>query len=246
MNDEAALRLSRQISLPAIGRAGQERLQQCRALIVGLGGLGAPAALYLANGGIGHLAINDFDRVDASNLPRQILFDTDSVGRFKTEATATQLKRRNPDVELTELNTRLGDDEMAQHVTQADVVLDCTDNFSTRFLINRLCVAHRKPLVSGAAIRFEGQLAVFRHDRHIGPCYSCLYDEADDNLESCAGQGILGPVAGMIGSMMATEAIKVLLDLPTDLEGKLWVYDGANSTSRTLAISRRGDCAVCS
>lgn len=245
MTDEAALRLSRQIALPAVGADGQARLARSHVLVVGLGGLGAPAVLYLANAGIGHLALNDFDRVDATNLPRQILFDTQSVGELKTSAAAAQLARHNPDIELTELNERLSEDRLAEHIRRTNAVLDCTDNFATRFMINRLSVEHRKPVITGAAIRLEGQLAVFRHDRHHGPCYRCLYEEEDDNLENCAGQGILGPVAGTIGCMMATETIKVLLDLPSELENQLWVYDGITGKSRVLRITRRPDCPVC-
>jgi len=245
LSDEARLRYSRQLSLPQIGEAGQARLASASALVLGLGGLGATAALYLGNAGIGHLIINDFDKVDPSNLPRQILFRAADVGEFKTHAAASQLKAWNPALRTAILNRRLADDELSEAVAACDVVLDCTDNFATRVRINHACATAGTPLVTGAAIRFEGQLAVFRHDRRGGPCYSCLYQEADEGLENCAGQGILGPVAGMIGCLMATEAIKILAGLESDLAGRLWIYDGLAGQSRSVGIRPRPDCPVC-
>jgi len=246
MSEDNELRFSRQLSLPQIGSAGQARLRNCTALVVGLGGLGSTASLYTANSGIGHLLINDFDRVDVTNLPRQILFGPMNVGEFKTVATARALKVRNPDLDITELNQRLAEEELIEVISGCDVVLDCTDNFASRTRINKVCVATSTPLISGAAIRFEGQLAVFRADKNNGPCYNCLYSEEDENLEDCAGQGILAPVVGTIGCMIATEAIKVLVGLDSDLEGKLWVYDGLTGLTRALQIKRRPDCPVCS
>jgi len=244
MNDPL-LRYSRHLSLPQIGVEGQQRLARSTALMVGLGGLGAPAALYLANSGLGHLLLNDFDRVDITNLPRQILFDPDDVGKFKTRASTQRLTALNPELEVTEFNQRLSGPELADTMADCDVVLDCTDNFATRTLINETCIATGTPLVSGAAIRFEGQLAVFRADKPGGPCYRCLYSEADENFESCAGQGILAPVAGTVGCMMATEAIKVLAGLSSELEGQLWVYDALAGKPHTFRIPRRVDCPAC-
>lgn len=243
MND--SLRFARHIALPQFGAQGQERLAQSSALIVGLGGLGSVASLYLANAGIGQLLINDFDRVDASNLPRQLLFRAGDVGAFKTEATAVRLRDANPSVRVNTLNGQLDVDALKAAAQDCDLVLDCTDNFHTRLLINEACVATRKPLVSGAAIRFEGQVAVFPN-RGTGPCYRCLYSDEDENFASCAGQGILAPVAGTVGTMQATEALKLLLGLDSGLCDHLWVYDGLSGATRSVAIQRKPDCPVCS
>ena len=245
MSEDNELRFSRQLSLPQIGSAGQARLAGSTVLVVGLGGLGATASLYAANAGIGHLLINDFDRIDVTNLPRQILFNPANVGEFKAAATARALTLRNPDLDVTELTQRLAESELGEIISHCDAVLDCTDNFASRTRINKVCVATGTPLITGAAIRFEGQLAVFRADKSKSPCYSCLYSEQDENLEDCAGQGILAPVVGTIGCMIATEAIKVLLGLDSDLDGSLWAYDGLTGATRTVKINRRADCPVC-
>ncbi len=240
-----SLRFARHIALPQFGAQGQERLAQSSALIVGLGGLGSVASLYLANAGIGQLLINDFDRVDASNLPRQLLFRASDVGAFKTESTAVRLRDANPSVQVNTLNGQLDVDALKAAAQDCDLVLDCTDNFRTRLLINEACVATRKPLVSGAAIRFEGQIAVFPNCG-TGPCYRCLYSDEDENFESCAGQGILAPVAGTVGTIQATEALKLLLGLDSGLCDHLWVYDGLSGATRSVAIQRKPDCPVCS
>jgi len=245
MSEDNDLRFSRQLSLPQIGSTGQTRLESCTVLIIGLGGLGSIASLYCANSGIGHMVINDFDRIDITNLPRQIFFNPENVGELKTEITARALKVRNPNLDLTELTQRLPESELSEVISHCDAVLDCTDNFSSRTLINKACVASRTPLISGAAIRFEGQLTVIRADKNDGPCYNCLYSDEDENLEDCAGQGILAPIVGTIGCMMATEAVKVLLGLDSDLAGKLWAYDGLTGATRTVKIKRRTDCPVC-
>lgn len=242
MND--SLRYARHIALPQFGAQGQERLGQSSALIIGLGGLGSVASLYLANAGIGHLLINDCDRVDASNLPRQLLFRTADVGRFKTEVTAARLLETNPALRVSTYNRQLDADALRAAAQDCDVVLDCTDNFRTRLLINQACVTTRKPLVSGAAIRFEGQVAVFPN-QGAGPCYRCLYTDEDENFGSCAGQGILAPVAGTIGTMQATEALKLLLGIESGLCNQLWVYDGHSGATRSIAIRRRPHCLVC-
>ncbi len=238
-------RFARQIALPQVGADGQATLARSHALVIGLGGLGSAASLYLASSGVGRMTINDFDRVDSSNLPRQILFDADDVGTAKTAATARHLRHRCPTARIDESDARLTDEALLDAVTASDIVLDCTDNFVTRGRINQACRLAEKPLVTGAAIRFEGQLAVFRHDEPGGPCYNCLYSEADENLETCAGQGILAPVVGTIGCMMATETLKVLLGLGSRLTGRLWVYDALAGTTTTLTIKKRSDCPVC-
>jgi len=240
-----ASRYARQITLPQVGAAGQQRLGDSQVLVIGLGGLGSAASLYVANSGVGRLTINDFDRVDITNLPRQILFDANDIDTFKTTATARRLRRSNPAIRIEAFNRRLDETELVEAVAASDIVLDCTDNFVTRGQINQACRLAGKPLVTGAAIRFEGQLAVFRHDRPGGPCYNCLYTEADENLESCAGQGILAPVVGTIGCMMATETIKLLVGLESMLDGRLWVYDALAGTTKTFGIKPRPGCPVC-
>lgn len=251
MPTDHTARFARQVTLPQIGVAGQQRLADSHALIIGLGGLGSTASLYIANSGVGRLTINDFDRVDITNLPRQILFDEQDVDEFKTMATAKRLQQFNPITRIDQLNRRLSATELLEAVAASDVVLDCTDNFVTRGAINRACFKAARPLVTGAAIRFEGQLAVFRHDVQRGanlpknPCYNCLYTEEDENLESCAGQGILAPVVGTIGCMMATEAIKLLVGIESILNGKLWVYDALGGSTKTIGIKPRADCPVC-
>jgi len=245
MSDDHPLRHARHISLPQIGMEGQARLARSHALIIGLGGLGTPASLYLANSGVGNLTICDFDRVDETNLARQILYGPGDIGQTKTAVAAARLRAGNPQLQVTEMDQRLSGDELTDAVDAANVVLDCTDNFASRTLINRACAHTATPLVSGAAIRIEGQLAVFDFTKSVGCCYNCLYTEADENLEDCAGQGILAPVVGTIGCMMATEAIKLLLGLATDLNGKVWIYDGLAGSSRTIAIPQRDDCPVC-
>jgi molybdopterin/thiamine biosynthesis adenylyltransferase len=240
------IRYSRQITLPAIGATGQQRLGDTSVLIVGMGGLGTPASMYLANSGVGQLLINDFDTVDTSNLPRQVLYRDADTGKPKATAAAECLKLINPNVTTIAMGSRLDRDGLTELTAAVDVVLDCTDNFTSRWLINEVCADMKTPLVSGAAIRWEGQLAVFRHDQAGGPCYRCLYSEADENLNDCAGQGIVAPVAGTVGTMMATEAIKLLLDIESASAGNLWIYDGLAGTSKTIAIPAQPDCPVCS
>jgi len=239
------IRYARHMSLPQLGQDGQARLGESHALIIGLGGLGTPASLYLANSGVGRLTICDYDKVDATNLPRQVLYGPDDIGASKTDAAAAYLKSRIPGIAIEEVEGRLGQNELTGVIASVDIVLDCTDNFNSRTLINRVCGANAKTLVTGAAIRFEGQLSVFNFARAQSPCYSCLYSTADENLEDCAGQGILAPVVGTIGCMMATEAIKALLGLESELDGKVWIYDALAGTSRTVTIPPRPDCPVC-
>ncbi|MCL4781103.1 MAG: HesA/MoeB/ThiF family protein [Gammaproteobacteria bacterium] len=242
MND--SLRYARHIALPRFGTGGQQRLGKSSALVIGLGGLGSVASLYLANAGIGHLLINDFDRVDASNLPRQLLFRAADVGSFKTDATAARLREANPAVQVSTLNRQLELPALQAAALDCDVVLDCTDNFRTRLLINAACVATRKPLVSGAVIRFEGQVAVFPN-QGTGPCYRCLYSDEDENFASCAGQGVLAPVAGTIGTIQASEALKLLLGIESGLRDCLWAYDGLSGATRRVGIRRKTGCPAC-
>jgi len=242
-----AVRYARHFSLPPIGPKGQEKLGDSSVLIIGAGGLGATASLYLTTAGIGKIYINDFDKVDVTNLPRQILFRPDDVGRHKAEAAAQSLREWNPEAELIALPEKLSPHALTQTIREVDLVLDCSDNFATRWQVNETCFKENRALIIGAAIRMEGQLTLFRHDQSSerGPCYNCLYDDSDENLEDCAGQGILAPVAGTIGCMMATEAIKLLSGLESDITNKLWLYDAAAGNSRLLSIPRREGCPVC-
>jgi molybdopterin/thiamine biosynthesis adenylyltransferase len=239
------IRYARQITLPAIGKEGQTRLGDASVLIIGAGGLGAPASLYLASSGVGQLLINDFDTVDASNLPRQVLFRDGDVGKGKAITTKKHLQAINPNINVIAIGDRLNRDALPELVASVDAVLDCTDNFASRWLINEVTYTHNKPLIVGAAIRWEGQVTVFRNDQTGGPCYRCLYNEEDENLNNCTGQGIVAPVAGTVGTMMATEAIKVLLGIESGLQGRLWVYDGLAGTSRIIGVSAKDNCPVC-
>jgi adenylyltransferase/sulfurtransferase len=242
MTDPA--RYARHVALREIGAKGQQKLAAARVLIVGLGGLGCPAAQYLAASGIGTLILNDFDRVDLSNLPRQILFTDATVGQRKTDAAAAALTRLNPGVRVECRSERLEDDELTRVVKAADVVLDCTDNFVTRLAINRACVQALRPLVSGAALRFEGQLAVFENGPGE-PCYRCLYSEDDERLGDCVGNGVLAPVPGLIGSAMAVEALKLVALGHSDLNGRLLIHDALSARWQSLELSQDPDCPVC-
>ena len=245
MEDEDLLRYSRQIMLPAFGVEAQERLLQARVLIVGAGGLGSPAALYLAAAGVGHLVIADDDEVDLTNLQRQILHGQDDLGRPKVDSARDRLAQVNPDTRVTALQTRLEGPALAAQVAEADLVLDASDNFDTRFAVNAACVAERTPLVSGAAIRMEGQLAVFRPDLGQGPCYRCLYRDGEEAEQTCAENGILAPVVGVIGSLQALEAIKVLTGVGEAAGGRLLIFDGAACEFRTLRLRPDPACPVC-
>ncbi len=244
MNDND-VRYSRQITLPTIGKAGQACLAESSVLIIGAGGLGVPAATYLASSGIGQILINDFDTIDASNLPRQVLYREEDTGSCKARVAAERLRAINTEADIIALDERMDRQALEECIPAVDLVLDCTDNFATRWLINEVCHANRKAFVSGAAVRWEGQVAVFRFDVQRNPCYRCLYNENDENLNDCAGQGIVAPVAGTIGTMMATETIKVLLGIESDLQGRLWTYDALAGSSRIINIPAASDCPVC-
>ncbi|MEW5837764.1 MAG: molybdopterin-synthase adenylyltransferase MoeB [Pseudomonadota bacterium] len=246
MNDLQLQRYSRQILLPQIDYEGQEKLLHSHALILGLGGLGSPASLYLAAAGVGRLTLVDFDTVDVSNLQRQIVHRNSDLGRHKIESARDNLLALNPDIRIDTLQAPLDDAALLQAVSQADVVLDCTDNFASRHAINRACVSARKPLVSAAAIRFEGQLSVFDSRHAASPCYHCLYPEtAETEQETCTQNGILAPVVGSLGTLQALEAIKVLLDLGETLRGRLMLFDALNFDIRFLKLKRDPHCAVC-
>jgi molybdopterin-synthase adenylyltransferase len=237
-------RYARQIALADFGADGQAKLGRARMLIVGLGGLGCPAALYLATSGVGRLVLNDFDRVDETNLPRQILYTPEDVGVLKVEAAKKRLRALNPDVEVLALAERLDAGALHAAVGDVDVVLDGTDNFATRFAVNQACVARRVPLVSGAAVRVEGQIAVFPNDGS-GPCYACLYDDEDEFLGDCQGNGVLAPVPGVIGTLMAEEALKLALGWDSKLKNRLLLWDAKRGEWQGVALKRDPACAVC-
>jgi molybdopterin/thiamine biosynthesis adenylyltransferase len=246
MNDDQLLRYSRQIMLPQVDFAGQEKLLASRALVIGAGGLGSPAAMYLAAAGIGQLAIADHDVVDLSNLQRQLLHRNVDIGRAKTASARDTLLSINPDIQITALPVSLQNAALDEQVRLADVVLDCSDNFATRFSVNAACFNQRTPLVSGAAIRMQGQLAVFDSSKENSPCYSCLYKEGEDAEQTCAETGVLAPLVGIIGSMQALEAIKLILSVGNSLAGRLVVFDGLQHEWRTLKLLRDPACPVCS
>lgn len=245
MNDEQLQRYSRQILLPQIGLEGQRKLLNSSVLIVGLGGLGSPLAMYLAAAGVGHLLIADGDRVDLSNLQRQIIHRNADIGRSKVESAHDALHAINPEVKITPLDARLAEQELADAVSRVDVVADASDNFATRFALNAACVHANKPLVSGAAIRMEGQVAVFDPRRHDSPCYRCLYRDDPGEEEGCAQLGVLAPVPGVIGAVQAVEVIKLLAGSAETLTGWLLVFDALIMEWRKLKLAKDPDCPVC-
>ncbi|HEB56692.1 MAG TPA: molybdopterin-synthase adenylyltransferase MoeB [Gammaproteobacteria bacterium] len=245
MNDEQLLRYSRQLMLPQIDVAGQEKLLASRVLLIGLGGLGAPVAIYLAAAGIGQLTLVDFDQVDLSNLQRQIVHRTEDIGRPKVDSARDSLLRLNPEIRVSSLNKKLNEDELLAQVQQADIVVEGSDNFATRFAVNQACVKTCTPLVSGAAIRMEGQVSVYLNNGH-GPCYRCLYKDEGELDSSCSNNGVLAPVVGIIGSIQATEAIKVITGVGKVLDGRLLLLDAMNMDWRSLKLKKDPACPVCS
>lgn len=246
MTDAELVRYSRHILLNEIGVEGQERIRQGRVLIIGAGGLGSPAALYLAAAGVGTLTLADGDTVDLTNLQRQILHREDRVGLAKAESGRQTLAALNPDVRLRPIAQRLQGDALDAEVARADVVLDCCDNFATRHDVNRACVAAGVPLVSGAAVRFDGQLSVFDPRQEASPCYHCLFPEGEDVEEvRCAVMGVFAPLTGIIGTLQAAEALKLLAGCGEPLVGKLQLFDGLTSQWRTVRVPRDPDCPVC-
>ncbi len=246
MDDSQLLRYSRHILLDEFGVEGQRRLRTSHALIVGAGGLGCPAALYLASSGIGRITLVDADRVDLTNLQRQILYRTASIGELKVDAARAALAGVNPEVEVVTLAERAEGGRVGQLVAAADVVLDCSDNFATRHALNRACVRHRKPLVSGAAIRFDGQVSVFDLRDDGAPCYACLFPEDGEATDvQCAVMGVLAPLTGMVGAMQAAEAIKLLSGMGDLLAGRLVLVDALHAELRTVRIAKDAACPAC-
>lgn len=246
MNDDQLLRYSRHILLDEFGIEGQVRLLSASALIVGAGGLGSPVAMYLAAAGVGKIVLVDGDEVDLTNLQRQILHDTASIGHAKVESGRRKMAALNPQIQIVALHQRLQTDDFDRLVAQADVAIDCSDNFATRHALNRACVKHRKPLVSGAAIRFDGQLTVFDPRRADSPCYNCLFPQSDSVEEvQCATMGVMATLTGIVGTMQAGEAIKLLAQVGEPLIGKLLMINALDGSISQVRYGRVASCDVC-
>jgi len=245
MNNDQLLRYSRHILLPQMDVAGQEALLDATVLVIGLGGLGCPAAIYLASSGIGHLVLADADTVDLSNLQRQIAHGTGNIGMSKVASAAESIARLNDTVRVTKLDQRLEGDALDAAVKGADVILDCTDNFSTRFAINAAAVKYKVPLVSGAAIRLEGQVSVFDVRDAGNPCYQCLYQDGDDMQLSCSESGVMAPLVGIIGTLQALEAIKLITGIGSTLAGRLLFLDAQTMQFREMKLKKNPACPCC-
>jgi adenylyltransferase/sulfurtransferase len=244
MNNTDLLRYSRQIMLPQIDIEGQQILTNITILLVGLGGLGSISSIYLASSGIGHLIIADFDKVELSNLQRQIVHNTNDIDKYKVDSAKDKILKINPNVKVTTIKD-LNQKNIDYWIDKSDIVLDGTDNFDTRFQINTACVKNKTPLVSAAVIRFEGQLSVFKGYKQDLPCYQCLYQPINDRQENCSTSGVMAPVVGMIGSLQALQAIKVILKLDEQLAGKLMLIDALDLTFRKVKISKNKTCEIC-
>ncbi len=245
LSDQQLLRYSRQIMLGDVDIEGQEKLLAASVLLIGLGGLGSPVAMYLAAAGVGKLILVDDDEVEISNLQRQIIHDERSVGAAKVDSAAQRIALLNPDVRVEQVQRRLDSEQLSQYLKSVDLVIDCTDNFKSRFMINKCCVEQMVPLVSGAAIRMEGQLLTIDPRQSNTACYQCLYPEVGHDDLSCAESGVLAPLVGVIGSMQAIEAIKVLTGMSGTLVGRLLIFDGKNMQWQSLKLKADPDCSVC-
>jgi molybdopterin/thiamine biosynthesis adenylyltransferase len=246
MNDQQLLRYSRHILLNEIGIEGQQRLLDARVLIIGMGGLGSPAAMYLASSGVGQLTLCDHDKVDFSNLQRQIIHRTSTVNRPKVVSAQAALRDINPEVECIALDVRVDAERLRDLAGQADAVLDCSDNFATRYAVNRACLDQRTPLVSGAAIQFDGQISVFDFRDENAPCYNCLFPEESAAEElRCATTGVFAPLTGIIGTMQAAETLKLLIGIGRGLSGKLLTINALDMNVTRSVLSRDPACSVC-
>jgi len=245
MTPEQEARYSRHILLAQIGNQGQEKLLAARVLIVGMGGLGSPVAMYLAASGVGHLVLTDFDVVELSNLQRQIIHHTDDVGENKVASARAAIHDLNPNVQVTAIPWVLSDDELAREVRDADVVIDACDNFESRFELNAVCWRLRTPLVSAAAMRMDGQVTVFDGRNPDSPCYRCLYSDESTEGEACSQVGVLAPLLGIVGSIQATEAMKLIIGMGTPLVGRVMVLDVLDMEWRTLKLRKDPHCPVC-
>lgn len=245
LTDAQLLRYSRQIMLPQLDIEGQQRILAASVLIVGVGGLGNPAAMYLASAGVGRLVLVDDDQVDQTNLQRQVAFTESDIGTAKVDALSARLLENNPGVTIEPLARRLDEVDLFERIQQVDVVLDCTDNFDSRFMINRQCWQAGKPLVSAAAIGFEGQLSVYHPGVDSSPCYQCLYGEVDAQELTCSESGVLGPVVGSQGVLQALEALKLIAGIGESLVGRLQVFDALRHEWRTIKLRKDPECPVC-
>jgi len=246
MNDDQLLRYSRHILLPEIGIEGQQKILDAHALVIGAGGLGSPVAMFLAASGVGSITLCDNDTVDLTNLQRQIAHRTSSIGKTKVTSAKETLSEINPEVNVVALTERADEMRLAELAAHADVVLDCSDNFPTRYALNRVCHKLKKPLVSGAATRLEGQVSVFDFRRNDSPCYQCLYPEQMESEETrCSVMGIFAPLVGIVGSMQAAEALKLLMNIETTLCGRLLTIDALTMAVRTIRLSKDTECTVC-
>lgn len=246
MDDQDLLRYSRHILLEEFGIDGQERVSAAHALVIGAGGLGSPVALYLAGAGVGRITLVDDDVVDVTNLQRQIAHSSARVGMPKVESAAEAMRALNPGIDIRTVRARADGPLLEELVPQADVVLDCSDNFETRHRVNAACVAHRKPLVAGAAIRFDGQLSVYDARQPDSPCYACLFPpDAEFEETRCAVMGVFSPVVGTLGTLQAHEALKLVAGIGGTLTGRLLMFDGRASRFDTLQVRRDPECPVC-
>ncbi len=246
MNDDQLLRYSRHILLPEIGVEGQEKLRAARALVIGAGGLGSPITLYLAAAGVGTITLCDDDKVDLTNLQRQIVHRSDAIGKLKVESARDTLAGVNPETKIEMIAARVAGDELDRLVAKADVILDGCDNFATRHAVNRACVKHKKPLVSGAGVRFDGQIAVFDMRDAIAPCYACLFPEDAQSEEvRCAVMGVFAPLTGIVGCIQAAEALKILMGAGQPLAGRLMLVDALTMDIRTIRLKKDAACSVC-
>lgn len=245
MTPEQSDRYSRHVNLPQIGESGQRKLLDAHVMIIGLGGLGSPAALYLAASGIGKLTFVDFDIVELSNLQRQIAHSNNRIGELKTHSARQACLDLNPDISIDTIDYELDREELFEKVKECSVVIEGSDNFPTRFLVNEACVANQVPLVSGAAIRFDGQITVFANDGSDSPCYRCLYKEGGETAETCSQTGVLAPFVGMVGTIQAIETIKLITGAGKTLDSRLVLLDGLNMEWNAVTLVKSLDCPVC-
>ncbi len=243
-DDSLITRAARHLALPQIGEQGQAKIASATVLLIGVGGIGCATATYLASSGVGRLLLVDFDTVDATNLGRQTLYSPADIGKQKVACARSRLQDLNPDIDIDAISERLTGESLSDAVESADVVIDGSDNFQTRFEVNDAAVENARCLISAAAIRFEGQLAVFGPDYDESPCYRCLYAEADESLDNCSGNGVLSPVPGVMGTLAASECLKVIAGIPPN-NGRLSLFDAMSSEWQSLAIRKKKDCPTC-
>ncbi|MDO6763250.1 molybdopterin-synthase adenylyltransferase MoeB [Agarivorans sp. 1_MG-2023] len=246
LSDDECLRYSRHLLLKDLGEAGQLKLKHAQVLVIGMGGLGAPASLYLAAAGVGRLVLADFDEVDSSNLQRQVLYREGDIKQPKVESAKQHLQALNSNIQIRSVNRKMDAMLLAMEVAQADVVLDCSDNIATRYAVNQACVEAKVPLVSGAAVAFDGQLMVFDFRKAEQGCYHCLFPNASEQQLNCSNAGILGPVVGTIGSLQALETIKLITDIPSAQVGRFSSFDAHSLEWFHLSVNADANCPVCS